>query len=91
MLREILKPRNDAVFKRQMSDKRPLGSFLQSALDLTPEDYADAQIVDPHLPGERPEDKLGILDVKVMTGQGNVIDIEIQLTPVSEMRERVLF
>jgi hypothetical protein len=79
MPHEILKPRNDVVFKRLMSDKRLLVSFLQSALDLPPEDYADVQIVDPHLLGERPEDKLGILDVKVTTGQGNIIDIEIQL------------
>ncbi|MDR1648610.1 MAG: Rpn family recombination-promoting nuclease/putative transposase [Zoogloeaceae bacterium] len=41
MPREILKPRNDAVFKRLMSDKHLLVSFLQSALDLPPEDYAD--------------------------------------------------
>ncbi|MDR2787696.1 MAG: Rpn family recombination-promoting nuclease/putative transposase, partial [Candidatus Accumulibacter sp.] len=91
MPHEILKPRNDAVFKRLMSDKRLLVSFLQSALDLPPEDYRDVQIVDPHLPGERPEDKLGILDVKVTTAKGKVIDIEIQLNPVPEMRERAIF
>ncbi|MDR2625261.1 MAG: Rpn family recombination-promoting nuclease/putative transposase, partial [Zoogloeaceae bacterium] len=91
MSHEILKPRNDAVFKRLMSDKRLLVSFLQSALDLPPEDYAEVQIVDPHLLGEHPEDKLGILDVKVITAQGNVVDIEIQLNPVPEMRERALF
>jgi predicted transposase/invertase (TIGR01784 family) len=91
MRREILKPRNDAVFKRLMSDKRLLVSFLQSALDLPPEDYDEVQLIDPHLPGERPGDKLGILDVKVTTAQGNVIDIEIQLNPVPEMRERAIF
>jgi predicted transposase/invertase (TIGR01784 family) len=91
MPHEILKPRSDVVFKRLMSDKRLLISFLQSALDLPPEDYADVQIVDPHLLGERPEDKLGILDVKVTTGQGNIVDIEIQLTQVPGMRERAIF
>jgi predicted transposase/invertase (TIGR01784 family) len=91
MSREILKPRNDAVFKRLMSDTHLLVSFLQSALDLPPEDYHDVRIVDPHLLGERPEDKLGILDVKVVTAQGNIIDIEIQLNPVPEMRERAIF
>jgi predicted transposase/invertase (TIGR01784 family) len=74
---ELLKPRNDAVFKSLMNDKRLLVSFLQSALDLPPEDYHEVQIVDPHLPGERPEDKLGILDVKVTTAQGNIVDVEI--------------
>jgi predicted transposase/invertase (TIGR01784 family) len=88
---EILKPRNDAVFKRLMSDKRLLVSFLQSALDLPPEDYHDVSLVDPHLLGERPTDKLGVLDVKVVTALGNIIDIEIQLYPTPEMRERALF
>ncbi|MDR2261100.1 MAG: Rpn family recombination-promoting nuclease/putative transposase [Azoarcus sp.] len=91
MRREILKPRNDAVFKHLMRDKRLLVSFLQSALDLPPEDYSEVQLIDPHLPGERPESKLGILDVKVTTAQGNIIDIEIQLNPVPEMRERAIF
>jgi predicted transposase/invertase (TIGR01784 family) len=91
MPHEILKPRNDAVFKRLMSDKRLLVSFLQSTLDLPPEDYGDVHIVDPHLLGERPEDKLGILDVKIITAQKNVVDIEIQLSPIPEMRERALF
>ncbi|MDR1661897.1 MAG: Rpn family recombination-promoting nuclease/putative transposase [Azoarcus sp.] len=72
MPHEIPKPRNDAVFKCLMSDKRLLVSFLQSALDLPPENYAEVQIVDPHLAGERPEDKLGILDVKVTTAKGGV-------------------
>jgi hypothetical protein len=69
MLREILKPRNDAVFKRLMSDKRLLVSFLQSALDLPAEDYHEVYLVDPHQLGERPVDKLGILDVKVITAK----------------------
>jgi predicted transposase/invertase (TIGR01784 family) len=91
MSREILKPRTDVVFKRLMSDKRLLVSFLQSALDLPPEDYNNVEIVDPHLLGERPGDKLGILDVKIITARKNVVDIEIQLNPIPEMRERALF
>jgi hypothetical protein len=53
---EILKPRHDAVFKRLMSDQRLLVSFLQSALDLPPEDYADVQLVDPRLLYDNAED-----------------------------------
>jgi predicted transposase/invertase (TIGR01784 family) len=91
MPHEILKPRNDAVFKRLMSDKRLLVSFLQSALDLPPEDYHEVYLVDPHQLGERPTDKLGSLDVKVVTAQGNVVNIEIQLHPTPAMRERAIF
>jgi predicted transposase/invertase (TIGR01784 family) len=91
MSHEILKPRNDAVFKRLMSDRRLLVSFLQSALDLPPEDYHEVYLVDPHQLGERPTDKLGILDVKVVTAQGSIINTEIQLHPAPEMRERAIF
>jgi hypothetical protein len=35
--------------------------------------------------------KLGILDVKAIPAQGNVVDMEIQLNPAPEMRERALF
>jgi predicted transposase/invertase (TIGR01784 family) len=87
----ILKPSIDAVFKRLMSDTVLLVSFLQAALDLPPEDYHDVKLVDPHLMGERPDDKMGILDVKLTTAQGKIIDIEIQLAPTPEMRGRIIF
>jgi predicted transposase/invertase (TIGR01784 family) len=67
-------PRNDFVFKRLFGDARDtslLTEFLKSTLDLPAEDYQEVRIVDPHLKGERPEDKEGILDVKVKTPSGN--------------------
>ncbi|MDR3157643.1 MAG: Rpn family recombination-promoting nuclease/putative transposase [Zoogloeaceae bacterium] len=48
-------------------------------------------MIDPHLLGEYPEDKLGVLDVKAIPAQGNAVDMEIQLNPAPEMRGRALF
>jgi predicted transposase/invertase (TIGR01784 family) len=48
-------------------------------------------IVDPHLARESPEDKLGILDVKVKTRSGKRIDVEIQVCDQPQMRERLVF
>ncbi len=58
---------NDAMFKRIFGDERdigPLVAFLQAALDLPPEDYAELSLVNPILARDNPDDKLGILDVR---------------------------
>ena len=85
---------NDAMFKRIFGDERdiePLVSFLQAVLDLPLEDYAEVSLINPSLAREHPDDKLGILDVRVKTASGTSIDIEIQLCDVKEMRERIIY
>ena len=92
--RPLLSPRIDAVFKRLMGDANdtsPLIGFLQAALDLPEEDYARVQLLDPHITGETPDDKLGILDVRLETATGTQIDIEIQIAAFPEMPARLLF
>lgn len=94
MRKPVLSPRNDLVFKLLFGDARDttiLTAFLKSALDLPAEDYQEVSIVDPQLKGEAPDDKQGILDVKVKTPSGKVIDIEIQIVEHPQMRERVVF
>jgi predicted transposase/invertase (TIGR01784 family) len=94
MLKPFLSPRNDVVFKLLFGDARDtslLTEFLKSTLNLPAEDYQDVTLVDPHLNGEIPDDKQGILDVKVRTPTGKVIDIEIQIAGQPQMRERIVF
>ncbi|MDR1463574.1 MAG: Rpn family recombination-promoting nuclease/putative transposase, partial [Azoarcus sp.] len=94
MHRPFLSPRNDIVFKMLFGDARNvdiLTAFLEAALDLPPEDYEEVTIVDPHLARENPKDKLGILDVKVRTPSGKIIDIEIQLSDQAQMRARIVY
>ena len=94
MRNPVLSPRNDIVFKLIFGDAQDtsiLTAFLKSALDLPPEDYQEVMIVDPHLKGDVPDDKQGILDVKVKTPTGKIIDIEIQIVEHPQMRERVVF
>ena len=40
---------------------------------------------------ENPEDKLGILDVKIRTANNKTIDIELQMAKIRYMRERILY
>ena len=85
---------NDAMFKRIFGDERdiePLVAFLQAALDLPPEDYAELSLVNPFLARDNPDDKLGILDVRLKTASGKNIDIEIQINSVTEIRERIIY
>jgi predicted transposase/invertase (TIGR01784 family) len=92
--KEPLSPKNDLVFKLLFGERKRLKilrNFLQAVLDLPAEEYSRLVIVDPHLRGEHPDDKLGVLDVKVHTTTGKVIDVEIQVKPHSRIWERILF
>ncbi len=67
-----------------------LKDFLQSFLDLPDEEY-ELTFLDTHIKPEFEGDKLGILDVKVSTASGKVIDIEIQVNPVLNIGKRLSF
>jgi len=93
-LPNFISPRSDLVFKLLFGDERNielLTAFLKSALCLPEDEYDEVTIVDPHLLPEQYAAKLGILDVKVKTKEGKLIDIEIQVLPTLELRERVVF
>jgi len=92
--KEPLSPKNDLVFKLLFGAPTRLNilrAFLQAILDLPAEEYGRLVIVDPHLQREHPDDKLGVLDVKIHTTSGKVINVEIQVEPQSHIWERVLF
>ena len=65
---------------------------MKSVIALPESDYEKLTIVDPHLKRETAGGKLSILDVKVHTRSGKVIDIEIQVSSdIPEMRERIVY
>ncbi len=93
-MREILSPTNDFVFKQLLGDKNRLeylADFLQAVLDLPPDEYDSLTIVDPHLKKEHAEDKLGILDVKIHTKSGKIIDVEMQVEYHSWLWQRIQY
>ena len=90
----LLSPKNDVVFKMIFADKNNndiLVDFLQSIIDLPPEEYASLEVVNPNLRPEDEEDKRSVLDLKLQTTSGNVIDIEIQLCNNAWMKERIVY
>jgi predicted transposase/invertase (TIGR01784 family) len=68
-----------------------LAGLLKPILDLPPEDYDTLTIVDPFLKRLFRRDKLGILDVKVTTKTGRIVNVEIQVKPFSTMRKRIIY
>ncbi|MCL1903067.1 MAG: Rpn family recombination-promoting nuclease/putative transposase [Oscillospiraceae bacterium] len=92
---EILSPTDDYIFKLLFGDENGverLTSLLQSVLlKLSQDEYSEITIVDPHLLREYKGDKLGILDVKVKTKTGKLVNVEIQVEPSPVLQERVVF
>ena len=90
---EILPPTDDWIFKLLFGDERNksiLIALLKSFLELPQEEY-EMTFLDTSLKPETVEDKLGIVDVKVKTKSGKIIDIEIQVHPMKHIGKRLSF
>lgn len=94
--RFILDPKNDVVFQRifgSPENEDILISFLNALLEKTEKEkikhieYVDTKLSDI----ETIDDKIGILDVRVVTENGTNINVEIQLINRYNMINRTLF
>jgi predicted transposase/invertase (TIGR01784 family) len=56
-----------------------------------PESEYELTFLDTYLKPESEDDKLGIVDVKVKTKRGKIIDVEIQVNPVKNIGKRLSF
>ncbi len=86
--------KNDLLFKMIFGDPNHNGALvnlLQSILDIPRDEYEDIKIVDPNLKIKSPLDKRGILDIKLNTKSGGIIDVELQVRESADMDKRVLF
>ena len=94
MNKDILPPKSDVVFRLLFGDIRNidlLSDFIKSVLTLPEDDLSEITIVDPHLLRKHPDKKLGILDLKAKTKSGKIVHMEIQLSDLPQMRERLIF
>jgi predicted transposase/invertase (TIGR01784 family) len=94
MTTKILSATLDFIFKLIFGDEKNadiLGSFLMAVLNPPYDEFDSLQIIDPNLPREFEEDKLGILDVKLKLKSGKIIDVEIQVKLLPHLRERIVF
>lgn len=80
MLDFIMKPKVDFAFKEIMMDEKARTGFLAAVLHINPEDIKETQILNTNLRKLHEDDKLGILDVRVLLNNDMEIDAEIQLS-----------
>jgi predicted transposase/invertase (TIGR01784 family) len=66
-----------------------LREFLIAMLDLPEEEYDSIEITDPHVRGEYPDEKFGVLDVQIRTKNGKKIDVEVQIADTPCIKERI--
>ena len=91
---DFVRPCSDALFKyifADPADTAPLRSLLSAVLGWPPDELADLVIEDPQLNTEHADDKHGILDVRVRTKTGDIIDIEIQLVNKNDFPRRLAY
>jgi predicted transposase/invertase (TIGR01784 family) len=90
---ELLKLTLDCVFKRVFSDPRNKGGltdFLKSAISIPESEYDYIELANANIPPEKRGGKSHILDVRVHTKSGKIINIEMQVENGSAFRERVV-
>ncbi len=87
----LMKPKIDFAFKEIMTDEKARIGFLSAMLKLNPEDIKETTLLNTSLRKTYEDDKLGILDVRVLMNDNTEIDIEVQLSELSVWAERSLF
>ena len=87
----IMKPKVDFAFKELMADKIVRIGFIAAVLAVPAGNIRSAVILNTELQRTHPEDKPGILDVRICLNDETEIDIEIQINPLSIWADRSLF
>ena len=87
----IMKPKVDFCFKELMEDAEVRRGFTAAVLHIPPEEIAETVLLPTSLRKKYEEDKLGILDVRVLLNNSTQIDIEIQVSPFPLWPEGSLF
>ena len=99
----LMKPKVDFCFKELMEDAEVRKGFISALLGIRLEEIAWTKLLPTHLRKNHPEDKLGILDIRVSvyeqikeadntaSRKESQMDLEIQLAPFPLWPERSIF
>ena len=87
----LMKPKIDFAFKEIMNDEKARTGFLAAVLHLDPTTIKATQIRNPFIRKTHEDDKLGIMDVRILMNDDTEIDTEIQLSKLKVWAERSLF
>ena len=87
----IMLPTVDFCFKELMQNAKVRQGMIAALLGVEPEEIEETILLPTILHTEYPDDKYGILDVKVILKNGTQMDFEMQVTAVSYWTKRILF
>ena len=87
----LMKPKIDFAFKEIMENEKARTGFLAAVLQLDPADIKETRILNSNLRKLHEDDKLGILDVRILLNNDTQIDTEIQLAELKIWADRALF
>ena len=87
----IMKPKVDFCFKELMEEPEVRRGFISAVLGIRPEESIQTTLLPTHLRKESQEEKLGILDVRVLLNGDIQINMEMQVAPFELWAERSLF
>lgn len=87
----LMRPTVDFCFKELMADSVVRKGFIAAILGKKAEEVKDTTLLPTILRKGTKEEKLGILDVRVLMSDGEQIDMEMQVGPYEFWEERTLF
>jgi predicted transposase/invertase (TIGR01784 family) len=87
----IMLPTVDYCFKELMKNAKVRKGFVAALLDTAPEKIQRTTLLPTILQGNSPEDKTGILDVRVQMEDQTQLDLEMQVIRFDPWDKRVLF
>ncbi|GMO32542.1 MAG: Rpn family recombination-promoting nuclease/putative transposase [Termitinemataceae bacterium] len=84
----------DYVFKGVFGDRKDtesLEQLLKAVLDIPAQEYEKISILNPFLKRAFQKDKQGILDIKIETKSGKIIDLEMQVEKLNGFCVRIVY
>lgn len=87
----IMLPTVDVCFKKLMENPKVRKGFTAALLKTDPRFIQETELVPTETSGDFPEDKLGILDVRLKLMDGIQMDIEMQVRYFEYWDERAMF
>ena len=87
----IMLPTVDFCFKELMQNPKVRKGFISALLNLPPEEVEDTVLLPTLLSRDSADDKLGIMDVRVLLKNGTQMNMEMQVKYFEYWDERALF
>ncbi|RHR30715.1 Rpn family recombination-promoting nuclease/putative transposase [Clostridium sp. AF19-22AC] len=87
----IMLPTVDFCFKELMQNPKVRKGFISALLNLSPDEVEDTVLLPTLLSRDSTDDKLGIMDVRVLLKEGTQMNMEMQVKYFEYWDERALF